>query len=122
MEERTKTESESLQNQIVDYRNEIESHKTEQQELMLKKIALKQNVFNSEKEFEFIIQRKKKFAQMKDMYVLPYFYFLFFLWGCLYCFVCHYPCTDKIFFLVCYWIRVWVLIYNYTTVYNNIII
>ena len=69
LEETTQTETETLQQQIVIYRNKIESHKTEQQELMLKKIALKQNVFNSEKEFEFIIQRKKKFAQMKDMYV-----------------------------------------------------
>ena len=69
LEASTNNETDSIHKEIEIYSNKIKNHKSDQQNLMLKKIALKQNVMNSEKEYEFIIQRKKKFAQMKDMYV-----------------------------------------------------
>ena len=107
MERKYKTEKERIESEISNTEIIMKNEKTEQENLLLKKIALQQNVSQCKEKLSNLIIEKKKFASMKDIsqfkpiavfYVLKYLEIEDFISSILCCRAWYYSLNKP-----CYW-------------------
>ena len=67
MERKYNEEKENMEAEMLNIKSTMQSEKNEQENLLLKKIALQQNVSQCKERLSNLIVEKKKFAEMKDI-------------------------------------------------------